>query len=106
MKNGLHLIVIVLKAAVAAYLFGCVGLSWLKQIRRELERFSGMQSKEHKNGGTESETRQFSSIEDTAAQSPGPSVAETRTKSHGSRTGPIGNQTEKVHRHGVRRLCL
>ena len=57
MKNGLRLIVIVLKVAVAAYLIGCVGLSWLKQIRRELEKFGRTQSKEHRNGGTESETR-------------------------------------------------
>jgi hypothetical protein len=57
MKNGLHLIVIVLKTAVAAYLIGCVGLSWFKQIRRELEEFGRMQSKEHRNGETDSETR-------------------------------------------------
>jgi hypothetical protein len=30
MKNGLRLIVIVLKTGVAAYLTGCVGLSWLQ----------------------------------------------------------------------------
>jgi len=58
MKNGLRLIVIVLKTAVAAYLLSCVvGLLWLKQIRRELEKFGRMQPKEHRNGETESETR-------------------------------------------------
>ena len=57
MRNGLRLIVIVLKTTVAAYLLGCVGLSWLKQIRRELEKFGRMQSKELRNGETESETR-------------------------------------------------
>ena len=57
MKNGLRLIVIALKTAVAAYLIGRVGLSWLKQIRRELEKFGRMQSKEHRNGETESDTR-------------------------------------------------
>ena len=57
MKNGLRLIVIVLKTAVAAYLIGCVGLSWLQQLRQNLEKFGRMQSKEHRNGETESETR-------------------------------------------------
>ena len=57
MKNGLRLIVIVLKTAVVAYLIGGVGLSWLKQLRQELERFGRMQSKEHRNDQTESETR-------------------------------------------------
>jgi hypothetical protein len=57
MKNGLRLIVIVLKTAVAAYLIGCVGLSWLQQLRQELERFGRMQPKEHRNDQTESETR-------------------------------------------------
>ncbi len=37
MKNGLRLILIVLKTAVAAYLIGCVGLSWLQQLRQKLE---------------------------------------------------------------------
>src|SRR6266850_1852148 len=57
MKNGLRLIVIVLKTAVAAYLIGCVGLSWLQQLRKKLERFGRMQPKEHRNDQTESETR-------------------------------------------------
>jgi len=35
MKNGLHLIVIVLKTAVAAYLIGCIGFSWLQQRRQK-----------------------------------------------------------------------
>src|SRR6266852_5186982 len=57
MKNGLRLIVIVLKTAVAAYLIGCVGLSWLQQLRQKLERLGRMQPKEHRNDQTESETR-------------------------------------------------
>jgi hypothetical protein len=57
MRNGLRLIVIVLKTTMAAYLIGCVGLSWIKQIRRELEKFGRMQAKEYRNGETESETR-------------------------------------------------
>src|SRR6266850_767001 len=57
MKNGLRLIVIGLKTAVAAYLIGCVGLSWLQQLRQKLERFGRMQPKEHRNDQTESETR-------------------------------------------------
>src|SRR5258708_30152266 len=57
MKNGLRLILIVLKAVVAAYLIGCVGLSWLQQLRQKLERFGRMQPKEHRNDLTESETR-------------------------------------------------
>jgi hypothetical protein len=36
MNNGLRLIVIVLKTAVAAYLIGCVGLSWLQQLRQKI----------------------------------------------------------------------
>jgi len=47
MKNDLRLILIVLKAAVAAYLIGCVGLSWLQQLRQNLERFGRMQRKKH-----------------------------------------------------------
>jgi len=43
MKIGLRLIVILLKTAVAAYLIGCVGLSWLQQLRQKLERFGRMQ---------------------------------------------------------------
>src|SRR5260370_9944380 len=57
MKNGLRLIVIVLKTAVAAYLIGCVGLSCLQQLRQKLERFGRMQPKKHRNDQTESETR-------------------------------------------------
>jgi len=36
MKNGLRLIVIALKTAVAAYLIGRVGLSWLQQLRQKV----------------------------------------------------------------------
>jgi hypothetical protein len=57
MKNGLRLIVIVLKTAVAAYLIGCVGLSWLQQLRQKLKKLGRMQPKEHRNDQTESETR-------------------------------------------------
>jgi hypothetical protein len=49
---------------------------------------------------------QFPSLDDTAAHLPGPFVAETRGRSHGNRSKPIGNQTEKFHRHVVRHLCL
>lgn len=56
MKNGLRLIVIVLKTAVAAYLIGCIGLSWLQQLGKKLERFGRIQPKEHRNDPTESET--------------------------------------------------
>ena len=49
---------------------------------------------------------QFASFEDTARQLPGPSVAETGGRSHGNRTSPTGNQTEKFHPQAVRRLCL
>lgn len=38
MKNGLRLIVIVLKAAVAAYLIACAGVSWLRPIRQKFQR--------------------------------------------------------------------
>ena len=56
MKNGLRLIVIVLKTAVAAYLIGRVSLSWLQQLRQKLERLGRMQPKEHKNGGVPART--------------------------------------------------
>jgi hypothetical protein len=49
---------------------------------------------------------QFASFEDTAAHLPEPFVAESRGRSRGNRSGPIGNQTEKFHPYGVRRLCL
>ena len=48
---------------------------------------------------------QLASIEDTVAHLRGPFLVETRGRSHGSRTSPIGNQTEKFHPHAVRRLC-
>jgi len=71
MKNVLRLIVIVLKTAVAAYLIGCVGLSWLQQLRQKLERFGRMPIEGHRNDQTESETRsQAASFEDTAAHLP------------------------------------
>jgi hypothetical protein len=49
---------------------------------------------------------QFASFEDTAAHLPEPSVAESRGRSHGNRTRPIGNQTEKCYPYAIRRLCL
>jgi len=107
MKNGLRLIVIVLKTAVAAYLVGCVGLSWLQQLRQKLEgsvvcnrRSIEMIRQSQKQEG------QFASFEDTAAHLPEPFVAEAPGRWHGNRTGPIGDQTEKFHPHAVRRLYL
>jgi hypothetical protein len=44
---------------------------------------------------------QFASFEGTAAHLPEPFVAAAR-----GRTGPSGDQTEKPHPYGVRRLCL
>jgi hypothetical protein len=38
MKNGLRLIVILLKTVVAAYLIGRVGLSWFQQLRQRVEK--------------------------------------------------------------------
>ena len=49
---------------------------------------------------------QLGSFEDTARHLLGPFVAETRGRSHGNRTSPIGNQTEQLHPQAVRRLCL
>jgi hypothetical protein len=49
---------------------------------------------------------QFASFEDTAAHLPEPFVAEAPGTWHGSRTGPIRDQTEKFHPHAVRRLYL
>ena len=49
---------------------------------------------------------QFAPFEDTAVYLPGAFVPEIPGRSHGNRTGPIGDQTEKFHAHGVRRLCL
>src|SRR5216683_1195162 len=107
MKNGLRLIVIVLKTAVAAYLIGCVGLSWLQQLRQKLERFGRMQPKEHRNDQTESETRRpIRVIRRYGGHLPEPFVAEAPGRWHGNRTGPIGAQTEKFHLHAVRRLYL
>ena len=107
MKNGLRLIVIVLKTAVAAYLFGCVGLTslgnsgknWEGSVvcnRRSIEMIIESQKQEG----------QFASFEDTAAHLPEPFAAEAPRKWHGNRTGPIGDQTEKFHLHAVRRLYL
>ena len=39
-------------------------------------------------------------------EEPGPFVAGSRGRSHGNRTSSIDGQTEKFHRHAVRRLCL
>jgi hypothetical protein len=36
MKNGLRLIVFVLKTAVAAYLISFVGLLWLQRLRQKI----------------------------------------------------------------------
>jgi len=49
---------------------------------------------------------QFAFFEDTAARLPESFVAEARGRSLGNRTGPIGGQTKKSHRHAIRRLCL
>lgn len=49
---------------------------------------------------------QFASFEDTAVYLPGASEAGTRGRSHRNSTSALGSQTEKVHRHAVRRLCL
>jgi len=49
---------------------------------------------------------QFASFEDTTAHLPEPFAAAARGRSHGNRTGPNGDQTQKFHPHGVRRLCL
>jgi len=49
---------------------------------------------------------QFASFEDMAVHLPEPFVAVARGKSHENRTGPIGDQTERLHPHGVKRLCL
>lgn len=49
---------------------------------------------------------QFASLEETAAHLPESFVAETRGRSHGNRTGPIDDPTNKFHAHSVRRLCL
>lgn len=48
----------------------------------------------------------FASFEDTTAHVPKPFVAEAPGRWHGNSTGPIGDQTEKFHRHAVRRLYL
>src|SRR5882724_6744366 len=107
MKNGLRLIVIVLKTAVAAYLIGCVGLSWLQQLRQKLERFGRMQPKEHRNDQTESETRRPIRVIRRYGGAPaGAFCREAPGRWHGNRTGPIGAQTEKFHLHAVRRLYL
>ena len=106
MKNGLRLIVIVLKTAVAAYLIGCVGLSWLQQLRQKLERFGRMRRIIEMIRQSQKQEGQFASFEDTAAHLPEPFVAEAPGRWHGNRTGPIGDQTEKFHPHAVRRLYL
>jgi len=49
---------------------------------------------------------QFASFEGMAVHLPESFVAEAPGRSHGNRTGRIGNQTEKLHRHAVKRLCL
>ena len=57
-------------------------------------------------GQSQKQEGQFASFEDTAGHQPEPLVAVARGRSHGNRTSPIGNQTEKFHRQAVRRLCL
>ena len=106
MKNGLRLIVIVLKTAVAAYLIGCVGLSWLQQLRQKLERFGRMQPKEQRNDQTVSETRRPIRVIRRYGHLPEPFVAQAPRRWHGNRTGRIGDQTEKLHPHAVRRLYI
>jgi len=49
---------------------------------------------------------QFASFEHTAAHLPEPFVAEAPGRWHGNRTGPIGDQTERLQPHAVRRLYL
>ena len=49
---------------------------------------------------------QLASFEDTAAHLPEPFVAEGPGRWHGNRTGRIGDPTEKLHPHAVRRLYL
>ena len=49
---------------------------------------------------------QFASFEDTLGHLPEPLVAPARGRPRGNRTSSIGDQTEKLHPHGVRRLCL
>jgi len=53
----LRLIVIVLKTAVAAYLIGCVGLSWLQQLRKKLKGSVVCNRRSIEMIQTESETR-------------------------------------------------
>ena len=107
MKNGLRLIVIVLKAVMAAYLIGCVRLAWLQQLRKKWrgsavcnQRSIEMIRQSQKQEG------QFASFEDAAAHPPEPFVAEAPARWHGNKSGPIGDQTEKFHPHAVRRLYL
>jgi len=61
MKNGLRLIVIVLKTAVAAYLIGCVGLSWLQNSGKKIGKVGRMHRKEHRNDQTESRKQKANS---------------------------------------------
>ncbi len=49
---------------------------------------------------------QFASFEDTTAHLPEPFVAEAPGRWHGNRTGRLGDQTEKLDPHAVRRLYL
>ena len=106
MKNRLRLIVIVLKTVVAAYIIGCVGLPWLQQLRQGLERFGRMQPKEHRNRQSQKQEGHFASFEDTAAHISESFIAEAPERWHGNRTGPIGDPTEKLRPHAVRRLYL
>jgi len=107
MKNGLRLIVLVLKTAVAAYLIGCVGLSWLQQLRQKLERF-GLCNRRSIEMIRQSQKQegQFASFEDTAAHVPEPFVAEAPGRWHGNGDRPHWRSNGKVPRHAVRRLYL
>jgi hypothetical protein len=107
MKNRLRLIVIVLKTAVAAYPIGCVGLpgcsnsdkDWKGSVvcnRRSIEMIRQSQKQEG----------HFASFEDTAAHISESFIAEAPERWHGNRTGPIGDPTEKLRPHAVRRLYL
>ena len=55
-------------------------------------------------GQNQKQEGQFASFEDTASHKA--FVPEVPGRCQGNRTEPISDQTEKFHRHAVRRLCL
>ena len=55
---------------------------------------------------TQKQLGQFAPFEHIAAHRPKLFVAEAPERPHGNGSGRIGNQTEKPHRHAIRRLCL